>query len=372
MCAATRYPEAIPLRTIKAKKVVQELVKFCSMFGLPKVMQTDQGSNFTSKIFTQVTRELNVKHRMSSAYHPQSQGAIERFHQTLKTLLRKFCLETGKEWDEGLPMLMFAIRETTQESVGFAPADLVFGHTVRGPLRMLREQLLDEAISPIPVLDYVSQFRDRLHRACAMAKENLVTTQIKMKIHFDKKSVKRNFQPGDSVLVLLPVKGSEMQAKFDGPYEIESQISETDYVVRTPDRRRKTRVCHVNMLKLYHERTRATQAVPSVAIVAPVSHVEMDDAVSKFEQTARLKNSEMLLNIEQMLSYLPDQQRQDIILLIKQYPSLFADASSQTTTPFRLVHDIEIEGSAPIRQHPYRVNPVKREIMKEEVKYLRD
>lgn len=130
MCAATRYPEAIPLRTIKTKKVFQELVKFCYVFGLPKVIQTDQGSNFTSKIFTQVTRELNVKHILSSAYHPQSQGAIERFHQTLKTLLRKFCVETGKEWDEGLPVLMFAIRETTQESLGFAPADLVFGHTV--------------------------------------------------------------------------------------------------------------------------------------------------------------------------------------------------------------------------------------------------
>ncbi len=76
MCAATRYPEAIPLLTIKAKKVVQELVKFCSVFGLPKVIQTDQGSNFMSKIFTQITRELHVKHLLFSAYHPQSQGAI--------------------------------------------------------------------------------------------------------------------------------------------------------------------------------------------------------------------------------------------------------------------------------------------------------
>ncbi len=68
-----------------------------------------------------------------------------------------------------------------------------------------------------------------------MAKENLVATQNKMKAHFDKKSVKRNFQPGELVLVLLPVQGKAMQAKFDGAYEIESQLSETDYIVRTPD-----------------------------------------------------------------------------------------------------------------------------------------
>ncbi len=105
---------------------------------------------------------------------------------------------------------------------------------------MLREQLLDESVSPIPILDYVSKFRDRLHRACAMAKENLVATQNKMKAHFDKKSVKRNFQPGELVLVLLPVQGSAMQAKCDGPFEMESQLSETNYIVRIPDRRRKT------------------------------------------------------------------------------------------------------------------------------------
>ncbi|KAI2661490.1 Retrovirus-related Pol polyprotein [Labeo rohita] len=52
MCTATRYPEAIPLRTIKAKKVMQEIIRFCSVFGLPKVIQSDQGSNFTSKVFT--------------------------------------------------------------------------------------------------------------------------------------------------------------------------------------------------------------------------------------------------------------------------------------------------------------------------------
>lgn len=52
----------------------------------------------------------------------------------------------------------------------------------------------------------------------------------------------------------------------------------------------------------------------------------------------------MLLNIEQMLSYLPDQQRQDIMLLIKEYPSLFADTPSQTTA---IVHDMKLRDQLP-------------------------
>ncbi len=50
-------------------------------------------------------------------------------------MLRTFCVETGRDCDEGLPMLLFAVRETVQESLGFSPADLIFGHTVRGPLK---------------------------------------------------------------------------------------------------------------------------------------------------------------------------------------------------------------------------------------------
>uniref|UniRef100_A0A9J7XUR9 Gypsy retrotransposon integrase-like protein 1 n=1 Tax=Cyprinus carpio carpio TaxID=630221 RepID=A0A9J7XUR9_CYPCA len=142
MCTATRYPEAIPLRTLKAQVVLREVVRFCTTFGLPRVIQTDQGSNFTLKVFGQMLKELGIKHHMSSAYHPESQGAVERFHQTLKTLLRTFCIETGKDWVDGLPLLMFAVRESVQESLGFSPAELVFAHTVRGPLKLLKEQLI--------------------------------------------------------------------------------------------------------------------------------------------------------------------------------------------------------------------------------------
>ncbi|XP_072170162.1 KRAB-A domain-containing protein 2-like [Diadema setosum] len=114
MCASTRFPEAVPLRRIQ--NVSKALVKFFTTVGLPKVVQSDQGSNFTSKIFQQVMRELGIKCVTSSAYHPQSQGALERFHQTLKNMMRTYCFEVEKDWDEGLPLLLFSVRESVQES----------------------------------------------------------------------------------------------------------------------------------------------------------------------------------------------------------------------------------------------------------------
>ncbi|XP_067263779.1 uncharacterized protein [Chanodichthys erythropterus] len=255
MCSATRFPEAVPLRKITAPVVIKALLKFFSTFGLPKVVQTDQGTNFLSNVFRQVLKTLGITHRISSAYHPESQGAIERFHQTLKSMLRKYCLSSGKEWDEGVPLVLFAVREATQESLGFSPADLVFGHTVRGPLKVVKDRMLnDKKPTEQNVLDYVSRFRERLHNACSFAQKSLSIAQEGMKKRYDKKAVVREIQPGDEVLVLLPVPGSVLTARFSGPYRVSKRLSETDFVIHTPDRKRKFRTCHINMLKSYCSR----------------------------------------------------------------------------------------------------------------------
>ncbi|XP_063879416.1 uncharacterized protein LOC135110719 [Scylla paramamosain] len=95
-----QFPEAIPLRSINSKNIVRELVKFFSWVGIPKVLQSDQGSNFTSRAFKEILRGLKIEQRLSSAYHPQSQGCVERFHQTLKNTLRMYCEEMSVQWDE--------------------------------------------------------------------------------------------------------------------------------------------------------------------------------------------------------------------------------------------------------------------------------
>ncbi|XP_057704204.1 retrovirus-related Pol polyprotein from transposon 412 isoform X2 [Corythoichthys intestinalis] len=368
MCASTRFPEAIPLRSLKTRAIVKALVKFFSTFGLPKSIQSDQGSNFMSKVFAQVMSELNIKHHASSAYHPESQGALERFHQTLKSMLCKFCTESNREWDEGLPLLLFAIRETPQESLGFSPADLVFGHTVRGPLRLLREKWLSDNSNPEQnMLDYVSSFRERLHHACDLARNSMKVAQSNMKIRYDKKAVVRTFQPGDQVLVLLPIVGAALRSKFSGLYVIDRKLSETDYVLQTPDRRKKTRVCHINMLKPYIDRDKSTAApITALSAAQPPYHPSVDGLNEKHSSTscARLQNSEVLMNLEVYLAHLSSPARSDICNLIHRYSRLFQDIPSQTKV---LEHDIDVEDHKPIKQHAYRVNPTKRAMMEKEM-----
>ena len=119
--------------------------------------------------FQQVMHELGIKQYRSSAYHPACQDTLERFHQTLKCMIGSYCFDTEKDWDEGIHLLLLAFRESVQECLGFSPFELVFGHTVRGHLKLLKEKVLSQEDTPLNLLQYVTDFRSQLLTACEAA-----------------------------------------------------------------------------------------------------------------------------------------------------------------------------------------------------------
>ncbi|XP_070410598.1 uncharacterized protein [Nothobranchius furzeri] len=370
----TRFPEAIPLNSITTRSIIRALTHFFSIFGLPKVIQTDQGTNFKSKLFKQVTKTLGITHVMSSAYHPQSQGALERWHQTLKAMLTKYCLSKSKTWEEGLPFVLFAAREAVQDSLGFSPAQLVFGHTPRGPLKALKERFLFSDPPDRKVREYVQLFQKRLKEANSIAKTHLDKAKLKMKVQYDKTATRRNFAVGDKVLVLTPLSNSALSTKFEGPFEILSKLGDTNYVLHTPARRQKSRVCHVNMLKRYEDGSPLSKPVTTCVLVPdaankPMVPQEAGEVGEDFPSSCspRLNNSEALKELEGQITHLSPEMAGDLVKLIHSRKSLFVDVPTQTTV---LAHHVEVSEAKPIRQHPYRASPEKRLIMKEETEYL--
>lgn len=79
MCQSTRYPVAYPLCVISTKSVVKALTQVISIFGFPKIIQSEWGSNFSSNFFSQALKHLRVQHNQASAHHAQSQGVLESF-----------------------------------------------------------------------------------------------------------------------------------------------------------------------------------------------------------------------------------------------------------------------------------------------------
>ncbi|CAM5152957.1 unnamed protein product [Natator depressus] len=87
---ATRYPEAVPLASIEADTVADALLTIFSRVGFPKEVLTDQGSNFMLALLRCLREKCGVRHNWASAYHPQSNGLVERFNGMLKMMLKTF------------------------------------------------------------------------------------------------------------------------------------------------------------------------------------------------------------------------------------------------------------------------------------------
>ena len=73
-----------------------------------------------------------------------------------------------------------------EESLGFSPFELVFGHSVRGPLKLFKQKLLSEDDPSLNILNYISNFRHKLSEACELAQNNLRSIQSKMNERYDK------------------------------------------------------------------------------------------------------------------------------------------------------------------------------------------
>ena len=187
---ASRYPEAIPLCRIDAETVADALCTTFTRFGIPQEILSDQGSQFMCTLTKRLMELLEVKQLRTSPYHPQTDGMLERLHSTLKRMLQKRG-EIGKDWDEFLPYACFAYRDAVHSATWYSPFQLLFGRDVRGPLSLLRSQLIGETTGSRLVVDFMERMKNRLHLAWKTAKENDEEAKRKSKNYQDKKACRR-------------------------------------------------------------------------------------------------------------------------------------------------------------------------------------
>ena len=379
------FPASVVTRSMKAKKeAIKEQGK--EEIGLSGTFLENIDVKFEEKYKEKADKALmrneswNVKENIPEKQESESNLVISR--QNL--------IEEKNNDKELLDLFKIALTplEAEKVSVGYLIKDNILmrkwsSHRVTiGPLLLLKEKWLDEDPEKISVLKYVATFKDRLFRAGQIAKRNLQESQSKMKVWYDRKAKSRCFEPGDRVLVLFPVVGNPLQAKYSGPYKVVKKISDTNYLVKTPDRRKETQVCHINMLKAYHEKPKPelvtlnnrlglespTHSKDCVGQVAEKEEdTESEVRLGNDQQPIKLQNSQILNDLGTKLSHLPLVQRKELAEVITQYREVFPDVPSKTNL---IEHDVDVGDSAPIKQHPYRVSPMKKELLDKEVQYM--
>jgi len=119
MC--TRFLEALAVKDITTSTVAEALLEIFSRVGLPLKVHSDCGSQFTSDMMKQVYRLLSVKQSTINPCHAMSNGVVENFNKCVKNLPKKIASEKPKDWHRYLGTLLFAVRDTPQDSIGFTP-----------------------------------------------------------------------------------------------------------------------------------------------------------------------------------------------------------------------------------------------------------
>ena len=317
---ATRYPEAVALPSIETERVVEALVEMFSRVGIPDEMLTDCGSQFTAEVMKEVSRLLSLQQLTTTPYHPMCNGLVERFHATMKQMLRRMCAERPKDWDKYLPALLFAIREVPQESLGFSPFELLYGRSVRGPMAILRElwsgEVNDKQV--LSTYQYVIELRERLEQTCQLARDNLKKVQFKQKTYYDKRARSRKFDVGDKVLFLLPTESNKLLLQWKGPYEVVEIVNRMDYKIDVDG---VIGTYHANMLKQYVER----KTVTSHCLLSSEANVTVDEETDTEEfglddcafPTAKRPQSYIDVSVSDALT---SEQRAEVEALIEQYP----------------------------------------------------
>ena len=129
-----KWPEVFAVPDQSAATIANLLVKeIVSRHGVPSALLSDRGRTFLSGLLREIQQLLGFKKVNTSAYHPQTDGLVERFNRTLTSMLAKTVEQGGKDWDQRLPFVLFAYRASQKQSTLESPFFLLYGRDPRLP-----------------------------------------------------------------------------------------------------------------------------------------------------------------------------------------------------------------------------------------------
>ncbi|KAJ9539320.1 hypothetical protein OSB04_032053 [Centaurea solstitialis] len=296
----TKTAHFLPIKETYALKKLAKIYinEIVSRHGVPLSIVSDRDRRFTSNFWQSFQKELGSRIKMSTSYHPQTDGQSERTIQTLEDMLRACAIDLKGNWDSHLPLIEFAYNNSYHSSIQAAPFEVLYGRKCRTPVCWMevgRKQLAGPEIIQ-QTADKVTQIRERLKVA-----------QDRQKSYADKRRKPIDFQVDDKVLLKVsPWKGvlrfgkkGKLRPRYIGPYKITKKIGAVAYQLELPEELKSIHnTFHVSNLK----KCRAKED-----IVIPVEEITVDDKLMFVEspiaiterKVKKLRNKEVSLVLVQ-------------------------------------------------------------------------
>ena len=227
-------------------------------FGMPNGIVSDRGSVFTSAFWSAICYHARIKRRLSTAFHPQTDGLTERQNQVLEHYLRTFADAEQTRWANLLPMAEFAANNAQNASTGVSPFYACYGYHPE-----IHYEVGDNSTGgEVPTAAERVKKLHELRNSLSQRLERAVAEQAK---YYNRKHKPMTFSVGD--LVLLSTRNlkqkrpsKKMSHKFAGPFRVEDKIGAQAYRLTLPNTYRIHNTFHVSLLEPYHHRAGDAEA----------------------------------------------------------------------------------------------------------------
>lgn len=224
--------------------------KVYSRFGLPSTIVTDRGPQFTAMVWQSLATLLGINHRLSTAYHPQTDGQSEIVNKALGQYLRIFSNLEQTDWSSHLPYAEFCYNSTPHSATGIPPIVAYSGYEPRRSLDQPASSPDDKAV---PRATRFAKDLNKLHKAMykALADANERYAEV-----YNRRRRNIRFKEGEWVWLntknLRTMRPSKkLDNRFAGPYKIDKVINDLAYRLKIHDRTSLGRTFHIDLLKKF-------------------------------------------------------------------------------------------------------------------------
>lgn len=257
----TKYSHFLTLsHPFTVQDVVQLFIdQIFRLHGVPSVIVTDRDRIFTSNLWQALFKSLGVKLHLSTAYHPETDGQIERVNQCLENYLRCTCFTAPKKWFNWIALAEWWYNTAYHTSLNMTPFQALYGFS---------PPMVAEVVLPDCPDDNARQILQNRQLATQLIKDNLLKAQARIKHQADKHRTERSFEAGDMVyLKIQPYRHTslsihrslKLHSKFYGPFRVLEKVGKVAYKLLLPEGCQLHSVFHVSQLKKHIGST----AVPS-------------------------------------------------------------------------------------------------------------
>ena len=243
----SKWVVVIPLPDQTAVTCADALMKrWILIWGTPRIIHTDQGPNFESKLWAELCQRLGIEKTHTNPYRPQSDGMVEKFNSTLITSLKAFMNDNRTNWDDMAEYIASAYRGTEHASTHISPDVMLHGQEKIMAPDMVYGVQPNSVNLPCENV-YVEGTRRNLHRAHEYARQSLGKAAVYQKRYYDTGLCERVYQPGALVMrYYVPNTNIKGLGEYDGPWKVVEHVGKMTY--RIEDAKGKQIKWHVDQL----------------------------------------------------------------------------------------------------------------------------